>query len=420
MVSLNNDVEPERMYLVRKDHTPQRILFVAEDVTLAHVTRPLVLANSLDRSRYEIFLATGERYRYLVENSGHGLYTIPTLSSEVFLERLAKGKPVYTRDELKASVRADLKLFSELSPDLVIGDFRLSLGISARLAEIPYASLTNAHWSPYSTLSFPLPEHPLVTIFGVKISRFFFKILQPVIFKYHAVPFNSLRKTYGFDPLRNLKEIYTYGDWTLYLDLPALAPTSNIPDNHSYLGPVLWSPDIPLPEWWNGIPKDRPILYVTLGSSGDIRFMNTIIDTLGEMPVTVMIASAGRFDPAHLPDNIFAEKYLPGLEASKIASLVVCSGGTATTYQALSCGVPVLGIPSNADQYLSMEAIVKQGAGLLIRSGNVTGRNIRKGIETILENADYKQNANRLKNEILLYNAPERFSSFVDSLDKRI
>jgi UDP:flavonoid glycosyltransferase YjiC (YdhE family) len=410
----------KRRHFIRKDHTVQRIIFFAEDVTLAHVTRPLVLANSLDRHRYEIFFATGERYRYLLENLGHSLYTIPTLSSQIFLDRLAKGQPVYTKDDLKASVKADLELLSELSPDLVIGDFRLSLGISAKLAEIPYAALTNAHWSPYSTLSFPLPEHRLVNIFGVRTSRFFLKILQPIIFKYHAASFNSLRKTSGLEPLKDLREVYTCGDWTLYLDLPALAPTSNIPDNHSYLGPVLWSPDIPLPEWWNGIPKDKPVLYVTLGSSGDIRFMDVIIDTLGKMPVTAIVASAGRFEPSHLPDNIFAEKYLPGLEASKMASLVVCSGGTATTYQAISCGVPVLGIPSNADQYLSMEAIVKQEAGLLIRSGKVTGRNIRKGIETILENAEYKQNANRLKNEILLYNAPERFSSFVDSLDKRI
>ena len=409
-----------RRHLIRKDHTPQRILFVAEDVTLAHVTRPLVLANSLDRSHYEIFFATGKRYRHLVEGSGYSLCTIPTLSSEIFLDRLAKGKPVYTKDDLKVSVQADLQLFSKLSPDLVIGDFRLSLGISARLAKIPYAALTNAHWSPYSTLSFPLPEHPLVNIFGVGISRFFFKILQPVIFKYHAVPFNFIRKAYGLEPLRNLKEVYTYGDWTLYLDLPALAPTLNIPDNHLYLGPILWSPDIPLPAWWDDIPEDRPVLYLTLGSSGDIKFMNTIIDTLGEMPVTALVASAGRFDTAQLPGNIFVEKYLPGLEAAKRASLVICSGGTATTYQALSCGTPVLGIPSNADQYLSMEAIEKQGAGLLIRSGNVTPKNIRNGISTILQNADYKQNTSRLKNEMLLYNAPERFSSFVDSLDKRI
>jgi len=50
------------------------------------------------------------------------------------------------------------------------------------------------------------------------------------------------------------------------------------------------------------------------------------------------------------------------------ASVVVYSGGTATTYQALSCGTPVLWIPCNSDQYLSMDAIARQGSGILIRA----------------------------------------------------
>jgi len=74
-----------------------------------------------------------------------------------------------------------------------------------------------------------------------------------------------------------------------------------------------------------------------------------------------------------LPDNI----YLPGLKAAQRASVVVCSGGTATTYQALSCGTPVLGIPCNSDQYLSMEAIARQGSGILIRAGFIGSNLIR-------------------------------------------
>lgn len=389
-------------------------------MTLAHATRPLVLANSLDRSRYEILFATGKDSCHLVEPSANYCYTIPTLSSSKFLDRTAKGKTIYTLNELKISVQADLKLLAKLSPDLVVGDFRLSLGISSDLSGIPYAALANAHWSPYYTLPFPLPEHPIVDIFGVRASRVFFKAIQSPLFKYHAAAFNSLRRAYGLRPLRDIRTVLTYGNWSLYLDLPRLAPTSNLPDNHLYLGPILWSPNISLPDWWNNLPSGRPIIYVTLGSSGDITFMNNIFKVLGGMPVIAMVASAGRFVTGELPSNIFLEKYLPGLEASKRASLVICSGGSATTYQALSYGTPVLGLPSNADQYLTMEALVKQGAGLLIRSGNVKGRNIRKGIEMILQNEAYKLNANRLRDEILLYNAPERFSSFVDSLDKRI
>jgi UDP:flavonoid glycosyltransferase YjiC (YdhE family) len=345
---------------------------------------------------------------------------VPTISSEKFLKRLAGGRPVYTLDELKLSVWHDLKLLEELSPDLVVGDFRLSLGISAQLAGIPYASLTNAHWSPYSTLSFPLPEHFLIKIFGVRISRFFLRMFLPVILKYHAAAFNSLRKAHGLQPVTDLREVYTCGDWTLYLDLPVLSPTSNLPDNHLYLGPVLWSPDIPFPHWWEEIPQDKQILYITLGSSGDIRSMKTLLQMLSEIPVTALVASADRFHAARIPDNVFIEKYLPGLEAAKRASLVICSGGTATTYQALSCGTPVLGIPTNTDQYFSMEGIAEQGAGLLIRSGMVTAERIRQGIEEMLTNENYQQNARKLKDQITIYNAPKRFSAFIDAPNKKV
>ncbi|HEC99742.1 MAG TPA: glycosyl transferase family 1 [Proteobacteria bacterium] len=404
--------------VINSNHKIRRILFVAEDVTLAHVTRPLVLANSLDRSRYEIYFATGKDSRYLVESFGNHFYTIPTLSSTKFLDRLAKGKPVYTLDELKISVQADLDLLMKLSPDLVAGDFRLSLGISSELLGIPYAALSNAHWSPYATAPFPLPEHPLVNIFGVGISHFFFKMLRPAFFKYHAAAFNALRRTYGLRPVRDLREVYTYGNWSLYLDLPCLAPTSNLPDNHLYLGPVLWSPNVSFPDWWNKVAPDKPIIYVTLGSSGNITVMDTILEVLGEMPVTAMVASAGRFDTGQLSKNIFLEKFLPGVEASKRASLVICSGGSATTYQALACGTPIIGLPSNADQYLTMEAIVREEAGLLIRSGKVTKVKIKRAIEDIFENEDYQKAASRLGEEMLQYDAPARFSAFVDTINE--
>jgi len=54
------------------EHTPEgatagkpRILFVAEAVTLAHVARPAVLAQALDRDVYEVFFATASRYNEL-------------------------------------------------------------------------------------------------------------------------------------------------------------------------------------------------------------------------------------------------------------------------------------------------------------------------------------------------------------------
>lgn len=43
----------------------QRILFVGEAATLAHVVRPFVLARSLDPSRYEVHFACDPRFNKL-------------------------------------------------------------------------------------------------------------------------------------------------------------------------------------------------------------------------------------------------------------------------------------------------------------------------------------------------------------------
>lgn len=44
----------------------QRILFVGEAATLAHVVRPFVLARSLDPSRYEVHFACDPRFNKLL------------------------------------------------------------------------------------------------------------------------------------------------------------------------------------------------------------------------------------------------------------------------------------------------------------------------------------------------------------------
>jgi UDP:flavonoid glycosyltransferase YjiC (YdhE family) len=51
-----------------KNPTPNqrpRILFFAEAVTIAHVARPMVLAQALDRSPYDVFFASDPRFSTL-------------------------------------------------------------------------------------------------------------------------------------------------------------------------------------------------------------------------------------------------------------------------------------------------------------------------------------------------------------------
>lgn len=346
-----------------------RILFFGEAVTLAHVARPYVLASALDSGCHEIHFATSPAYRWLLKESACRFHELDCQPTAHFLAAILRGRPVVDADTLARHVRSDLALIERVQPDLIIGDFRLSLAVSAPLARVPYAALVNAHWSPYARLPhWPVPENPLTHRLGVGLAQKAFDHLRPLIFKAHCRPMNSLRRRYGLPVLPNLQSVYTQADHTLYVDAPGFVPTvGKLPPQHHFLGPVLWSPPVPPPPWWGKWARDRRTVYVTLGSSGQTDALPAVLQGLARLDANILLATAGRRQEIDLPKSCYVAEYLPGELAAQAADLVVCNGGSATVYQALAAGRPVLGLASNMDQQMTMALTEWHGAGQALR-----------------------------------------------------
>ena len=397
-----------------------RILFFAEAVTLAHVARPIVLANSLDPNRYETVMACSPRYQRFLDCEAWNTLPLNSITSQRFVRALASGSPVYDVETLRGYVREDLSLIETVEPDLVVGDFRLSLSVSCRLAGVPYAAITNAYWSPFFIgLKYPLPVLPMTRFLPIAVAQAVFNLARRIAFALHCKPLNRVRIENGLPSLGDdLRRVYTDADCTLYADAPGLFETEPLPPNHRYLGPILWSPPLTKPIWWDALPTDKPIIYLTLGSSGQAAVLNQVLEALSEMPVTVMASTAGRAVPDRRASNLFIADYLPGIEAAARSQLVICNGGSPTSHQALSAGVPVLGIASNMDQFLNMAAIVKAGAGILLRADRLGNRLVRDAVEKILVASRLGINAARLSHGFGPDDAGRRFRDWVDeSLD---
>ncbi len=394
-----------------------RVLFIAEAVTLAHVARPLVLAQALDPLRYEVFFACHPRFDQLMPDNSfnrHALFTIP---SQQFTRALAKGSPLYDVATLRRYVNDDLLLFEETAPDLVVGDFRLSLAVSAPLAGIPYVTISNIYWSPYAQQTYPVPDLPLTRLLGAKIGQILFSAVRPAAFALHTIPLNRVRREYGLPFIGgDLRRVYTWADHTLYADVPGLVRTAELPPNHHFLGPILWSPETPHPTWWDNIPRDKPIIYATLGSSGRADLLPRIIEALAGLPVTALVSTLGRITLEQVPDNIYLADYLPGEAAASISRLVICNGGSPTTQQALMHGVPVLGIPSNLDQHLNMNGLTRYRAGLSIRAEQADAGVIRNTVAHMLKTEQFHQRAGELAEIFADYRSQARFTSLVDKL----
>jgi len=81
--------------------------------------------------------------------------------------------------------------------------------------------------------------------------------------------------------------------------------------------------------------------------------------------------------------------------------------------QALNEGVPVLGLPTNIDQYLVMRYVQEAGAGIGLRADRARATSVRTAVETLLTDNSYRNSARVLAKEFRNYNAVERFGELL-------
>jgi UDP:flavonoid glycosyltransferase YjiC (YdhE family) len=403
-----NTVEPQFQNAIAGQRP--RILFFAEAVTLAHVARPMVLAQALDRSRYDVFFACDPRFLGLFGDVPFPVRQIRSVSSQRFLEKLRRIPPLFSVTCLRAYVKEDLEIIQEVRPDLIVGDFRMSLPISAPATRCPHMAITNAYWSPFSDWPIPLPD-------GFKMFRWIFKKVVPWVYAWHAWPINRLRREYNLPALPyDFRHVHISADHLLYPDVPEMIPIAKLPPTHHYIGPILWEPHVALPAWWRHLPPDRPIVYVALGSSGREELLPVVLKALGGLFVTVIVATSGRPLPPDIPANSYTADYLPGKAATARAALVICNGGSPTSHQALALGIPVLGLASNIDQYMNMDAVCRTHAGEMLRAETATVQDIRGCVTKMLAQPEYGAMAARMAKTFEQYDAPGRFRKILDEL----
>lgn len=374
--------------------TSRRILFVGEAVTLAHVARPSALARALAQRGYRPVVAADPRFAALCPVGEWDTAQIRSIPTSDFLRSLARGSPVYDLATLERYVDDDLALLRDIEPAVVVGDFRLSLAVSARLAGVPYVNLTNAYWSPYARPRWRAPRMPWSRHLPTALDDLVFRCARPLAFRLHAQAMRELARRHGVPHVpRDLLAAYTDGDLTLYADSPALVPTFGRPASHRYLGLIDWAPRVELPPWWHSLQEAERPIYVTLGSSGDGSKLEPVLAGLARLGRPVLVAAAGARAPPAPSARVHVATYLPGDVVSRRSALVVCNGGSPTSHQALLAGVPVLGLPDNLDQVLNICYLKDAGVAEWLSHRNTSADAVERLARRMLEDTDLARRA---------------------------
>lgn len=141
-----------------------------------------------------------------------------------------------------------------------------------------------------------------------------------------------------------------------------------------------------------------------------------LLDVMSGMPVSVMVATAGRMPHIQTSQNIYVADFLPGRQAARRSAIVACNGGNGMVYQSLAEGTPVLGFPFNMDQYYVMEAAERKGAGRLIRSGTITDKKAKAVVKEMLDNHSYRTAAKQMQNRIQAIDAKKEFEKVLNTI----
>ena len=190
---------------------------------------------------------------------------------------------------------------------------------------------------------------------------------------------------------------------------PAALDPSPFPGTRRYREPAA-APRGALPAWWAG--TGAPLVYVSFGTvlghmslAGEV--YRAVIDAATGLDARVLVTTGRAFDPSRLrdvPGNVHVEAWVDQADVLGEAVLVVCHGGSGTTYGALAAGVPVVVVPVFADQFANAPKVAQAGAGIQVSTGQDSqgrrrpaGREdaprIRLAIEAVLADGSYREAA---------------------------
>lgn len=280
----------------------------------------------------------------------------------VSLTEILMGNGYLKADHLHGLVAGWRALMALTQADVVVADYAPTATIAARSLNLPAASVGAGFYVPPDVS--PLPpfrtwEHvpPARIVEGDKV------VLRAV---------NTVLQDLGAAPCAKLVDIFR-GDLPLLCTWPELDHYRRgpLPDGQRYLGPTFLPESGDKPghagdeaSHWPDLPGPKVFAYLR-ASHPDHALVLRALDQAGCATLCYLPeVAAGKPAPVSSPRIRYAAGPVHLGQTLPQAELMVSHGGEASLTQALLAGLPVLLLPTHAEQFLMAQRVEEAGAGL--------------------------------------------------------
>ena len=401
-----------------------KIAAIANANALAHISRLLELAKVLRSRGHEILFAGFGEYLKIAEQHGFPTRELPYISRQQLVNAIRSQKnlgDLYQYAQLKEFVEAELALYEEFNPDLVMIDNRPTARISAEKAGLKTVAVLNVHMSPYRKIPFYSLCYRLNPAWAKWLAAPVDRVENAIeSFFYDRVvvrDLNRLRRDLG------LKRLYSYaheeGDLAFLADVPEFNPVRNLSPHVRFVGPLTWHNDLPPPACLAQLEEGRKTVYFSLGSDS-LEELAEHFGVLTERGLQIVVAcgKTERVIGQNTIPHVFFEEYVNTDSLLPECDIVCCHGGNGTLYQALAFGLPIVAVATHAEQYYGARRIQQLGLGRVLTLKNVNQEGVGLLLKTVLhvlEEPGYRAKAQVFSQKLQGWNGAEQAATAIEN-----
>ena len=397
------------------------LLFAPAAFNLAETSRMVEIAKAIARHPaasqvFDIhFISDGGDFECMIEKHGFALTRLePRLTKEKieFIARVDRGEkfaPAFTDAELIQRVESETTCLKNLKPAAVVTGSYVTIPVTCRILGTPLIWVVQSTWLPdFFCHGAGMTDHirpaPLKAVAD-------WSVLQFIKFWIKYGFLNSVNRAARHFGVPGYDSIFEFwrGDITLVAEPPEFSGVK-LPPKHTFIGPVIAQDEFALPPALAAIPRDKPLIYFAMGSSGTPEIVVNILRSFEGKPYRVIAPVKFQLEQVpgvRIPSNVLVTDWVPAVQVNKMADLAVIHGGIGTVMAAAMAGKPVVGVGMQMEQVANLACLERLGFAIRIAKSKDPSRNIQNAIRRLLNDDQAKRKAAAFAQVIAQWDGPK-------------
>jgi UDP:flavonoid glycosyltransferase YjiC (YdhE family) len=362
------------------------------------------------------FISDGGDFEPLIQKHGFALTQMEPRLTAAKIEHIAKvdrGEkfmPAFTNAEMIQRVENETTILKRLAPVAVVTGSYPSIPVTCRVLGLPLVWVVQSTWLPnFFEHGAGMTDHVRPAAIKAAADQCILAFINLWIRHGFLNSVNHAAKHFGVPGYESIFD-YWRGDITLVAEPPGFSGVK-LPPDHFFTGPLIPQDEFPIREEIRTIPRDKPLIYFAMGSSGTREIVARIAESFEGKPYRVIAPvkfQLSQVPNIRIPSNVLVTDWVPAVQVNKMADLTVIHGGIGTVMTAALAGKPVVGVGMQMEQVANLACLERLGFAIRVRKSRNPSQKVQEAIARLLNDESAKSKAASFAEVVAQWDGPKQ------------